>query len=148
MSVSDIVEKGGTYILDPSETTLTPDEFLAKFGNIVDSVGIVAKSEAGSAYYPSSTAPKDPRFGELFSAFAQISADIGIQVYALVHGNMDGFFSRDPNFQMKRSGGVAIEGYVCPSQETYWAYLAEVAAEIASKTPIEGIIFERCELST
>ena len=55
MSVSDIVEKGGTYILDPSETTLTPDDFLAKFGNIVDSIGIVAKSEAGSAYYPSST---------------------------------------------------------------------------------------------
>jgi hypothetical protein len=43
---------------------------------------------------------------------------------------------------MARSGGTAIEGYVCPSQEIYWQYLAEVVAEITSKVEIEGIILK------
>ncbi|MHA2251217.1 MAG: hypothetical protein ACXAD7_12710 [Candidatus Kariarchaeaceae archaeon] len=142
MDVQDFVLKGGTLVVDPLETTMAPDEFLAKYGNIVNTICIVAKSEAGSTYYPSSTAPKDPQFGELFSTFAQIANDIGIQVYAQIHGNMDGFFSRDPNFRMERSGGLPIEGYVCPIQETYWAYLAEIASEVANKTRLEGIIIK------
>lgn len=142
MTIQDYISKGGTLVLDPVEMSTSADEILANYGNIVDSICIVAKSEAGSAYYPSSTAPKDPRFGELFTAFAQIANDIGIRVYALIHGNMDGFFSRDPNFQMHRSGGIALEGYVCPTQEVYWQYLAEIAVEVASKSQIEGIILK------
>ncbi len=142
MSIQEIIEKGGTYVFDPAETSQLPDEILANYGNFIDSICIVAKSEAGSSYYQSSTAPKDPRFGEIYSSFSQLASDIGIQVYAMVHGNIDGFFSRDPNFQMNRSGGTAIEGYVCPSQEIYWQYLAEVVSEITTKSNIEGIILK------
>ncbi len=140
--IESFILKGGTLVVDPAESTMTPDEFLSKFGNIVDTLCIVAKSEAGSTYYSSSTAPKDPRYGELFSSFAQIANDIGIQVYAQIHGNMDGFFSRDPNFYMIQSGGYQIDGYVCPNQETYWAYLAEIAAEVVNRSTLEGIILK------
>ncbi|MHA2091719.1 MAG: hypothetical protein ACW98K_12775 [Candidatus Kariarchaeaceae archaeon] len=142
MTVQSFIEQGGTLVVDPTEATMTPDEFLARYGNIVDTICIVAKSEAGSTYYPSSTAPKDPMFGEFFTSFAQIANDIGIQVYAQIHGNMDGFFSRDPNFQMQRSGGMPLENYVCPNQETYWAYLAEIASEVSNKVTLEGIILK------
>ncbi|MHA2030403.1 MAG: hypothetical protein ACXAC2_05550 [Candidatus Kariarchaeaceae archaeon] len=142
MSIQEFIEKGGTYVFDPAETTQAPDEILANYGNFIDSICIVAKSEVGSSYYPSSTAPKDPRFGDIFSSFSQLASDIGIQVYAMVHGNIDGFFSRDANFQMHRSGGTKIEGYVCPSQDIYWQYLAEVVAEITAQREIEGIILK------
>lgn len=142
MSIQEFIEKGGTYVFDPAETSQSPADILANYGNFIDSICIVAKSEMGSSYYQSSTAPKDPRFDEIFSSFSQIASDIGIQVYALVHGNIDGFFSRDPNFKMARSGGTDIDGYVCPSQNIYWQYLAEIVAEISAQRDIEGIILK------
>ncbi|MDH5400959.1 MAG: hypothetical protein OEY49_00600 [Candidatus Heimdallarchaeota archaeon] len=142
MSVKDFIEKGGTIVIDPTEFTQTPDEFLLEYGNIVDTICIMAKSETGSTFFSSSNAPKDQRYGEVFSSFAQIATDIGIRVYGLVQGNLDGFFSRDPNFQMYKSGGNPIINYVCPNQETYWAYLAEICAEIVNRIPIEGIILK------
>ncbi|MHA2502180.1 MAG: hypothetical protein ACXAE3_04875 [Candidatus Kariarchaeaceae archaeon] len=140
MTLESIIAAGGTLVYDPLSSSLTPDEFLLTYGERVDTIAIVAKSEAGSTYYPSSTAPKDPRYGETFSSFTQILTDIGIEVYGLMQGNVDGFFSRDPNFRMHRTGGNPIEGFVCPNQENYWFYLSEIAAEIATRSPVSGII--------
>lgn len=140
MSVESIINQGGTFVYDPTITSTTADEFLSAYGEHIDSIALVAKSEAGSTYFKSSTAPKDPRFGETFSAFAQILTDIGIEVYGLMHGNVDGFFSRDPNFTMYRDNGTPIDTFVCPNQQNYWFYLSEIAAEIASKIPVSGII--------
>ncbi|MCY3411285.1 MAG: hypothetical protein INQ03_06555 [Candidatus Heimdallarchaeota archaeon] len=142
MSIDTIINQGGTLVIDPYENNRSPDEFLTKYGNLVDSICIVAKSERGSTYYQSSTAPKDPSFGEVFSAFSQITTDIGIQTYALVHGNHDVFFSRDPNFQMQKSGGIPLANYVCLNQRIYWQYLSEIAAEITTKTSVDGIILK------
>lgn len=142
MSIDTLIEQGGTYVFDPYDSTISPDEFLTKYGNIVNSICIVAKSERGSAYFQSGTAPKDPKHGELFSSFGQITTDIGIQTFALVHGNRDGFFSRDPNFQMQKSGGNPIPNYVCLNQKIYWQYLSEIASEISNKIPVDGIILK------
>ncbi len=142
MSIETIINQGGTLVIDPYNTSLSPDEFLTKYGNIVDSLCIVAKSEHGSTYYQSSTAPKDPKYGELFSAFSQIATDIGIQTFALIHGNMDAYFSRDPNFQMQRSGGNPVPNYVCLNQKVYWQYLSAITAEITNTTAIDGIILK------
>jgi len=140
MSLESIINQGGTFVYDPTISSMTADEFLSTYGNTIDKIALVAKSEAGSTYFQSSTAPKDPRYGETFSSFAQILTDIGIEVYALMHGNVDGFFSRDPNFKMYRSGGNPVETFVCPNQENYWFYLSEIAAEIANRIPVSGII--------
>ena len=140
MTMESLINKGGTLVFDPVTSSLTADEFLSTYGDVVDTIAIVAKSEAGSTFFQSSTAPKDQRFGDVFSSFAQVASDIGIQVYTLMHGNVDAFFSRDPNFQMYRSGGSPVENFVCPHQENYWFYLSEIAAEIANKIPVSGII--------
>ena len=142
MSLQELIQNGGTFIFDPAETTEPADELLSLYGNYIDSICLVAKSEVGSTYFQSSTAPKDPRYGDTFFSFAQIANDIGIRVYALVHGNMDGFFSRDPNFQMYHSNSSPIDGYVCPNQEVYWQYLSEIAAEIAVKIDLDGILLK------
>jgi len=141
MEIKDVLINGGTLVIDPAMTRITPDEFLALYGSYMDSICLVAKSENGATYYPSYTAPKDPTYSEFFSSFAHIASDIGIKVYALLHSNVDYYLSRDPNFQMYRSGGIPIEGYVCPARQNYWYYLSEVAAEVA-KFPIEGIILK------
>lgn len=140
MSLESIVNQGGTFVYDPAITSMTADEFLSTYGDTIETIAVVAKSEAGSTYFKSSTAPKDPRFGETFSSFSQILTDIGIEVYALLHGNVDGFFSRDPNFKMSRSGGNPVDSFVCPNQQNYWFYLSEIAAEIASRSSVSGLI--------
>lgn len=142
MNLDQLIQQGGTLVYDPVLSSLTPDDFLSQYGEVIDRIAIVAKSEVGSTFFPSSTAPKDPRFGDIFSSFAQIATDIGIDVHAVLHGNVDAFFSRDPNFKMFRSGGEPIDNFVCANQETYWVYLAEIAAEIANKLPINGIILK------
>lgn len=142
MSIKEIIDYGGTLVFDPLETTLTPDDFLIKYGEIVNGICLVAKSEYGTTYYPSGTAPADERFSQTFAAFAQIATDLGITTYAMIHGNKDSFFSRDPNFQMKKSGGKQIEQYVCPNQNGYWQYIGEIAAEIAKHTEVSGIIIK------
>ena len=45
MSLQEMLGKGVTYVYDPTGTKLTPDDFLAQYGNIVDSIAIVAKAE-------------------------------------------------------------------------------------------------------
>jgi len=140
MSVESIINQGGTFVFDPMISSMTPDEFLSAYGDSINTIALVAKSEAGSTYFPSSTAPKDPRYGETFSSFAQILSDIGVEVYAMLHGNVDGFFSRDPNFTMYQTNGTAIENFVCPNQENYWFYLSEIAAEIANRNAVTGLI--------
>ena len=140
MTLDSIINQGGTLIFDPTISSMTPDEFLSAYGNSIDTIALIAKSEAGSTYFQSSTAPKDPRFGDTFSAFAQVLTDIGIEVYAMIHGNVDGFFSRDPNFTMFDKANNPVESFVCPNQQNYWFYLSEIAAEIANKIPVTGLI--------
>ncbi len=141
MDTRQLLLRDGTVVIDPKLLNIPPDEFLAKYGTYLNTLCLVAKSEAGTAYYQSYNAPKDQQFGEYFSSFAQIASDIGVKTYALMHCNVDYYFSRDPNFQMVRSGGFPIEGYVCPNQDRYWLYLAEIAAEI-SKYPVDGILLK------
>ena len=141
MDLRQILLHGGTLVVDPSLMRSTPDEFLAQYGSYMDSVCLVAKSETGSTYYPSFTAPKDPQFGDFFSSFAQIANDIGIKVYAELHANVDYYLSRDSNFAMVKSGGQPIKGYVCPARQPYWYYLSEIAAEIV-QYPVDGIILK------
>lgn len=141
MDIRQLLIRGATITIDPSVSRVSPDEFLAKYGSYMDQICLVAKSEAGTTYYPSYTAAKHPTYGDFFSSFAQIAADIGIKVYAMVHSNVDYYLSRDPNFQMYQSGDQPIEGFVCPARQNYWFYLAEIAAEVA-KYPIEGIVLK------
>ncbi len=141
MDLRQILLRGGTLVVDPSLMQSTPDEFLAKYGSYMDSVCLVAKSETGSTYYPSFTAPKDPQYGDFFSSFAQIANDIGIKVFAEIHANVDYYLCRDTNFAMVKSGGQPINGYVCPSRQPYWYYLSEIAMEVV-KYPIDGIILK------
>ena len=141
MVIKEILVNDGVLIVDPKAIKETPDEFLAKYGSYMDSVCLIAKSEAGTTFYPSFTAPKDQEHGDFFSSFAQIASDIGIKVFAIIHSNIDYYLSQNPNFQMKQSGGSLIRGYICPIRQQYWYYLAELGLEVA-KHPIEGIIFK------
>jgi hypothetical protein len=141
MDIRQILMIGGVPVIDPTLSSYSPDEFLAKYGSYMDSICLIAKSESGSTFYPSNTAPKHHIYSEFFSSFAQIAADIGIKVYGLINSNLDYYLSRDPNFQMHHSGGFPVEGFVCPARQTYWFYLAELAAEI-SRYPIEGLILK------
>ncbi len=141
MDVRQILLNNGVLVIDPMELNTPPDEFLASYGAYLEKICLVAKSEAGTSYYPSYNAPKDQNFGDYFSSFAQIATDIGIKTYALIHGNLDYYLSRDPNFRMYLSGGFPVEGYVCPNQNRYWFYLSELAKEIA-QFPIEGILLK------
>lgn len=141
MDIRQVLLKNGTLVIDPVEMNIPPDEFLASYGSYLEKICLVAKSEAGTSYYPSYNAPKDQKFGDYFSTFAQIASDIGIKTYALIHGNLDYYLSRDPNFQMFQSGGFPVEGYVCPNQSRYWLYLSELAKEVAN-APIDGILLK------
>ena len=141
MEIRDLIAREGTLVIDPTLMHYSPDEFFAKYGSYMEAVCLVAKAEAGSAFYPSFTAPKNEKFSEFFSSFAQISSDIGIKVFAMLHSNVDLYLSRDTNFQMQQSGGFPVPGYVCPARKEYWYYLSEIAQEM-SNYPIEGIILK------
>ncbi len=141
MDIRQVLLKNGTLVIDPAEMNIPPDEFLATYGTYLEKICLVAKSESGTSYYPSYNAPKDQKYGDYFSTFAQIASDIGIKTYALIHGNLDYYFSRDPNFRMYQSGGFPVEGYVCPNQSRYWFYLSEIAKEI-TQAPIDGILLK------
>ncbi len=139
MDTRQLLTRGATIVIDPQQIRMTPDEYLAAYGSYMDTVCLVAKSQAGTTYYPSNSAPRDEDYGQFFSSFAQIATDIGIKVYAMFHSTHDKYFSKNPNFQLVNNGGEPVPGWVCPSRENYWLYLAELCAEVA-EFPIEGII--------
>ena len=141
MDTRDILVHGFGLILDPSTMTMPIDEFLGKYGGYIDTLAIIAKSPEGVAYYPSNSAPRHSSFEGFFPVVSSIANDIGIKVYGVIYSNVDQFLGKDPNFRIVKSGGVPVEGYVCPGQETYWHYLASVAQEVASYD-IEGIILK------
>ena len=141
MEIRDLIAREGTLVIDPTLMHYSPDDFFAKYGSYMEAVCLVAKAEVGSTFYPSFTAPKNEKFSEFFSSFTHIASDIGIKVFAMLHSNIDNYLSRDPNFQMQKSGGFSVSGYVCPARKEYWYYLSEIAREIANY-PIEGIILK------
>ena len=133
--------KGSSLVIDPHLVNKTPDELLSEYGLYLDSIVLVAKSEFGTSYYPSNTAPVDQKYGTFFSSFSTLASDIGIKVYALLHSHVDYYLSQQSDFAVARSGGFTVEGFVCPAQQTYWHYLSEIAKEIA-KYPINGILLK------
>ncbi len=141
METRDILVRGFGLILDPLTMPMPIDEFLGKYGGYIDTLAIVAKSPEGVAYYPSNSAPRHASYEGFFPVVSSIANDIGIKVYGVIYSNVDRFLGKDPNFRIVKSGGIPVDGYVCPGQETYWQYLGSVAQEVASYD-VEGIILK------
>ena len=141
MDTRDLLLRGATLVLDPSDLTMQPDEFLSQYGAYLDTICLVAKSETGTTHFPSLNAPADPRNPEFFSSMARIANDIGIQVFALVNSHVDNYLSRDLNFQLVKSGGSKVQGMICPFQEAYHYYLREIIKEVI-QYPIQGVLLK------
>ncbi|MFQ5976658.1 MAG: hypothetical protein ACE5OZ_00850 [Candidatus Heimdallarchaeota archaeon] len=145
MDVREVLSKGFVLIIDPTsksteaETGSTDaNAFLAEHGGWIEEVAIVAKAETGQVTYKSAAAPTHPK--AIFPDFVELANDLGIRVYAVVHCMADQYFGQDYQYTSLRSGGIEIRDFICPSQISYWKYLAAVSREVA-KYPVTGILY-------
>lgn len=140
MDLKQLLDIGAIPIIDPLVLEQSPDDFLAQYGGHLDTLAIIAKGEAGYLYYESASSPSDPRYKEYFSSLARIADNIGIKVYAIVNAHLDGYLGRNPEFQTVKSGGTPVDGFVCPSQESFVLYQSEIIRELVETFPIQGIV--------
>ena len=145
LDIREVLSKGFVLILDPTsqnrgaESGISdPNAFLAEHGGWVEEIAIVAKSESGQVTYKSAAAPSHPN--SVFPDFVELANDLGIRVYAVVHSMGDQYFGQDFQYTTMRSGGNEVRDFVCPSQISYWKYMATVSREIAQK-PVTGILY-------
>ncbi len=124
-------------ILDPTIINMAPSQFIAEYGGNLSKVGIVAKPPSGRVYYNSSTAPKDPVYGNFLNEFVKISSDI-FDVYAVVNTLLDNYMAMDSKYASVKSGGENSTTHICPSEITI-NYLTKILEEIA-QYQIKGVI--------
>ncbi len=141
MDIREVLSKNFVLVLDPTsrETgTIDVNSFLAEYGGYVKEICLVAKGENGRVSFQSSAAPSCDK-ADFLPAFTQLADDLDIRVYTMIHAFGDSYLAQDFNYSANRSGGVEIREFVCPSQTSYWRYLATVAREV-SRYPVDGII--------
>ena len=140
MEMREILSRGVTPILDPYFIDSSADEFLARYGGYIEESIIIVKLDSGKLLYRSASGPTDEKHSEFFSSFSKIATDIGIKVYAMLTTYSDTYFARDKKYSAMKSGVTEkpTNYFVCPTHESYSAYLVELVKEIL-KFGVSGI---------
>ncbi|MGQ4834559.1 MAG: hypothetical protein ACP6IS_11790 [Candidatus Asgardarchaeia archaeon] len=129
------------YVLtiDPAVISDSAVDFYSTYGSAVRQLAIIAKSPTGYVYYNSKYAWVDEKNPDFFSSFATFGVDVGVDIYAVLNVFSDELFGVDPKFRTFSRGNKWVSGYVCPSETSFWDYIAALAKEIA-EFGVKGII--------
>ncbi len=143
---SRLLQLGIIPVLDPSSSRETassslfdPSSFLAEYGELLEEIAVLAKSETGRVTYRSMVAPVDPKHNEYFENFANIASQLDIGVTAVVHAFGDEYFALQEPYRAYQSGYRKSIHYVCPRSEKYVRYLATLIREI-TRLPVSEIM--------
>jgi len=126
-------------IIDPEIVKGSAEDFYATYGSAIRQLAVIAKAPSGYVYYNSKVAWVDKNFPDFFSSFTQIGIDIGVDIYAVINVFSDELFGVDPKFKTLDRQKNFVPGYVCPSETSFWEYIAEIAKEVA-EMKVKGII--------
>ena len=141
MDISEAINKKYITVLDPSADYefQDPTEFFTKFWKDGLEVGLVAKNEFGKVHYRSFSAPKDANHPEYFTNFVQMASEFDVKVHAFLHSFGDAFLGQDPNYTSLKSSGERVPEFVCPTNTSFWKYMASIAKEV-SRHNVSSII--------
>ena len=133
MDIKEAIEKNYVMVLDPSSDYeyQDPTEFFTKYYREGLEVGLVAKNEYGKVHYRSFSAPKDSRYPEYFTNFVEIANEFDIKVHAFLHSFGDAFLGQDPNYTSMKGSGDRVVEFVCPTNTSFWKYMATIAKEVS-----------------
>ena len=109
----------------------------------------------GEAFYPGGLAPEHPKLHgrDLFGEVCTLAHERGLAVIAYVNGLFGGpeFFERHPDWSQRWADGrestQTDARMLCPNSP-YGAHIVAVAAEIASRYPIEGFYLDEPSLQS
>ncbi len=143
---SRLLQLGVIPVLDPisskepsNDPLFDPSSFLAEYGELLQEISIIAKSETGRVAYRSMVAPVDPKYNEYFENFANIASQLDISVTAVVHSFGDEYFAQQEPYRAYQSGYRKSYHYVCPRSDRYIRYLSTLVREI-TRFPVKEIM--------
>ncbi|MHA1303470.1 MAG: hypothetical protein ACTSQE_00430 [Candidatus Heimdallarchaeaceae archaeon] len=139
--IKTAIDNEAIYIVDPILVSTNVDEFLDKYGHMLETVGLIAKGSKGFTYYPSNNAPKHPNLSIFFHSFCTIADNMGIKVDVFSHVHRDAFLSQNAEFRVFSSDGNPIDLFACASQPSLSQYNAAISSEII-QYPVNKIILE------
>ncbi len=139
--IKDIIDNGAIFVIDPLLIPIDVDDFLDKYGHMLNSIGLVAKGGDGFAYYPSNNAPQHSEKGVYFHSFCTIADNMGIKVDAFHNIHYDTFLAQNAEFRTYNSEGSLLEMFACPTSPYLGQYSAAIAGEIINY-PINKIVLD------
>lgn len=143
--VQEIIDSGAIYLVNPALIQTTVDDFLDKYGHLLDVIGLYAKGSNGFTFFPSNNAPKHPNLSIYFHSFCTIADNMGIKVDAFSHVHRDSFLVQNADFRVQSSDGEKIDLFACPSHPYINQYNSAIVSEIVqypvNKLVLDNILF-------